>query len=450
MPETWVEDRTAINYLERCIIDLGWMWREQPILDKGIDGVIEICDDSKPTGKLLAVQSKGGESYFYRKKNGELNIKLQTKHLRYWADYALPVLVIGYLSTEKIAYWIYSQQYIKQNQKALSLKQKTIRVTVPKENVLGSDSKEALSLIPDNFLKSLIDTIRNEEIDPIAINERLSLIAKESEIDVQQFHERVLNWCINIGGPLYKSLALLREKKAEEAESCLQYLVRNTEIELANQYAWLAASLTEQEKNTEAEKVIDNALNLHSLDEYALNIKGILLGKKKKYEEACTYFKNAVRINPKFTSPQYNLGKALLDQNKYSEALQHISNAVELKPAHADGHRLKGDSLKHLKEYSQAISSYNEALHLNNKNADAWKGLGDIFGYQGKFEKSIDAYTKAIEIDPKYIVALSNRGFAKYHKGDLNGARNDFEQVLRIDPKNEHALKGMKRLNKLE
>jgi len=101
MSKTWIQDRTAINHLEKITISFKWMWREQPLLDHGIDGHIEICENGKPTGKLIAVQSKGGESYFYRRKDGKLTISLELRHILYWVEYALPVIVIGYLPSEK-------------------------------------------------------------------------------------------------------------------------------------------------------------------------------------------------------------------------------------------------------------------------------------------------------------------------------------------------------------
>ena len=56
--ETWHQNRLAINNIENIALQLGWMWREQPNLDYGIDGQIEICaDDRRPTGRLFAVQS---------------------------------------------------------------------------------------------------------------------------------------------------------------------------------------------------------------------------------------------------------------------------------------------------------------------------------------------------------------------------------------------------------
>jgi hypothetical protein len=47
--------------------DFKWIFREQPIVDMGINAHIEIVDDGNPSGKLIALQIKTGESYFYEK-----------------------------------------------------------------------------------------------------------------------------------------------------------------------------------------------------------------------------------------------------------------------------------------------------------------------------------------------------------------------------------------------
>ena len=146
MAETWHQDRLAINHIDNITLQLGWMWREQPILDRGIDGQIEICDDNrKPTAKLLAIQSKGGESHFYRrKKDNVLTIRLEINHLRYWNDYPIPVLVIGYLPSEYHAYWLYVQDYIARNPDLLGDEKSSISIEVPEENVFDVTAKSIL------------------------------------------------------------------------------------------------------------------------------------------------------------------------------------------------------------------------------------------------------------------------------------------------------------------
>jgi len=41
---------------------LGWKFREQRESDWGIDAIIEIAEDDRPIGRLIALQIKSGES----------------------------------------------------------------------------------------------------------------------------------------------------------------------------------------------------------------------------------------------------------------------------------------------------------------------------------------------------------------------------------------------------
>lgn len=46
---------------------LGWIFREQPIEDYGIDAHVEVVENNTPTGTLIALQIKSGKSWFKEK-----------------------------------------------------------------------------------------------------------------------------------------------------------------------------------------------------------------------------------------------------------------------------------------------------------------------------------------------------------------------------------------------
>ena len=46
---------------------LKWVFREQPIVDVGIDALVEEVKESNPTGKFIAVQIKTGSGNFHEK-----------------------------------------------------------------------------------------------------------------------------------------------------------------------------------------------------------------------------------------------------------------------------------------------------------------------------------------------------------------------------------------------
>jgi hypothetical protein len=57
-------ERMGINAVEAIVLRLGWIFREQARPDFGIDALVEICEHGKPSGRLIALQIKSGESFF--------------------------------------------------------------------------------------------------------------------------------------------------------------------------------------------------------------------------------------------------------------------------------------------------------------------------------------------------------------------------------------------------
>ncbi|MCB9115612.1 MAG: DUF4365 domain-containing protein [Caldilinea sp.] len=74
---------------------LGWVFRSQITRDFGIDAHIEIITEkSEATGKIIAAQIKCGESFFGESNEDGYVFRPKTKHIRYWLDHSLPVIVV--------------------------------------------------------------------------------------------------------------------------------------------------------------------------------------------------------------------------------------------------------------------------------------------------------------------------------------------------------------------
>ena len=84
---------------------LGWIFREQPTEDYGIDAHVEVVESNTATGKLIALQIKSGNSWFKEKTTDGFVFRGKTEHLEYWQKHSLPVMVVLYDDEEKIAYW---------------------------------------------------------------------------------------------------------------------------------------------------------------------------------------------------------------------------------------------------------------------------------------------------------------------------------------------------------
>jgi hypothetical protein len=93
---------TVLLAVER---ELGWIFREQPISDFGIDAHLEIVENGAPTGRLIGVQIKSGSSYLSERRSDSFIYRGSNEHLDYWTGHSLPVLVVLCDTNTRECYW---------------------------------------------------------------------------------------------------------------------------------------------------------------------------------------------------------------------------------------------------------------------------------------------------------------------------------------------------------
>ena len=105
-PESSVTGDIGVALVQVIVGDqLGWIVRPQLHADKGIDAHIEVVQDGKATGRLLALQVKSGESWFRKSTPEGLVFRPKGKHVKYWLGHSLPVAVVLVDVKEKVAHW---------------------------------------------------------------------------------------------------------------------------------------------------------------------------------------------------------------------------------------------------------------------------------------------------------------------------------------------------------
>jgi hypothetical protein len=84
---------------------LGWIFREQPNQDKGVDAQIEEVANGRATGRLIGLQIKSGISWFKRKTRSGFIYSGDLEHLTYWQGHSLPILIVLFDPISAEAYW---------------------------------------------------------------------------------------------------------------------------------------------------------------------------------------------------------------------------------------------------------------------------------------------------------------------------------------------------------
>ncbi|MEU6008771.1 DUF4365 domain-containing protein [Streptomyces sp. NPDC047453] len=119
---------------------LDWLFREQPNDDYGIDAQVEVVDGKYVRGRLLALQIKSGESFFREPTPGGWWFRPESKHVQYWMNHSLPVVVILYHPDTQTCHWqLASSEHLMESSRG------GWKLLVPKRHVLDESACRPLA-----------------------------------------------------------------------------------------------------------------------------------------------------------------------------------------------------------------------------------------------------------------------------------------------------------------
>ncbi len=153
-------ERLGVLAAENVFVkELRWIFREQPLVDVGIDAFAEKCDDGTPSGKFMALQVKSGEGNFYVKPD-QLTYYPSTIHRNYWLNLNVPIVLIAYIPAEDKCYW----QEI--SDRKISKTKKGWKINIPKANVLNEKAKGQFeNILTEIQTKDIFSNIYEVEVD---------------------------------------------------------------------------------------------------------------------------------------------------------------------------------------------------------------------------------------------------------------------------------------------
>lgn len=212
----------------------------------------------------------------------------------------------------------------------------------------------------------------------------------------------------------------------------------------------LAQQYFEEQKYREAENLYLKLLNLMP-DGCAdiCNHLGFIKHQAGDLEEAITYFKRALKINPHYTEAALNLVIAYNDTQQYEAAssvflqaaaeARRDAGAVEkidpfLKGKLANEHFKLGNTYFELGLLDEAEAQYRKALSMCPNFVDVITRLGITLREKKLFPEAIDTFRMAKAVNRGYTPALIHLGITYYTNGFIDLALKEWEAVRQIDP----------------
>lgn len=149
--------KKGVNYVRNIVDDHNSIFNEiHQENDIGIDAIIELIKDEKPTNKLIAVQIKSGK-YYYNSKEESCIIPIND-HYDYWKNYPLEVYGIVYIPSLDTGYWVNIKNYLRNFNEC-----NVIKFDCNRTNVFNNDSFRKI------FIPKILGEVPNLEFD-IAID----------------------------------------------------------------------------------------------------------------------------------------------------------------------------------------------------------------------------------------------------------------------------------------
>ena len=187
-------------------------------------------------------------------------------------------------------------------------------------------------------------------------------------------------------------------------------------LERGPNYAYLHHNLGSlyymmQNRRTDAEKELREAIRLKPDDASAYNMLGGLLQDKGDLAAAEGQFRQAVRLNPDSAEFRRNLAKVLLDRGNKREAERILEEALQVDPRNVEAHRALGILLMERGALNEAEERFLILMQLAPPDASVYILLGDVHTEQKKFEDAANDYRQAQKLttDPQVLREIAGK-----------------------------------------
>lgn len=164
--------------------------------------------------------------------------------------------------------------------------------------------------------------------------------------------------------------------------------------------------------NIVAENSLKRLLQVYPKNFPALQILGLICAAQERHEEACNYFKKAVKIDSNDGVLQYNLAKSLLMMGKNYDALPHHDKATRVQPNNYEAWLNYAKSLIALGRISDALEKLDKVLELKPDFIEVWANRGLLLHGLKRYAEAVESYERVLSFNPDSAEALSNLGLA--------------------------------------
>ncbi len=200
----------------------------------------------------------------------------------------------------------------------------------------------------------------------------------------------------------------------------------------AEGYYHLGEVLEKQRRWDEAVTAYRQAVRLDPDYAEAHGNLGAVLNLTNRLDEAVAACQTALRLKPDLASAQLHLGQIFLRKRQMDAAIQALRRAVDLAPDAFEGYVFLGQALLKKELPREAAAACRTAIRLKPNNAAAYAYLGNALLLEGQVDQAIDALRTAVRYRPDYPEAYYDLGHALLLRDRPDQALTALDQAIRL------------------
>src|SRR6185437_14703427 len=170
---------------------------------------------------------------------------------------------------------------------------------------------------------------------------------------------------------------------------------------------------------------------------------GNALMEEGRPEDAATWYRRALALQPNYPEAQNNLGNALKELGRLEEALASYQRAATLRPNYPEANNNLGNALQQAGRLDEALAAYERALAARPDAPEILNNLGNLLLALGKPGDAVARLERAVALRPDYAEAHNNLGVALDRQGEAERAIAAFERALALNPSYGEARKNL-------
>ncbi len=225
----------------------------------------------------------------------------------------------------------------------------------------------------------------------------------------------------------------IKLKKFDEAEKNLQQVINvdETSIDL-----WLNLGIICLEKGqlSQAISYLERCINLDPHHVLGWKLIAQSHDQNREFNKAISCFKKILEFNPNDLDALIGIGAILNDLQEYDASIQYHQLAIEINPNFTSGYVNMGVALSGLNKFDLALHNYSVALELDPGDSETWSNKGVTLRELKRFDEAITHYDKALSLKPDYAEGWSNKGVTLHELKRFDEAITHYDKALSLKP----------------